>query len=51
MRLTIEASEGAGENFLDTVLAAVTDDRSIVFVQVAGEYGHLIVESADLDEG
>ena len=49
MRLTIEVSEGAGNDFLDTVLAAVNDERSNVYVQVAGEYGHLVIESADLD--
>ena len=50
MRLTIEVSEGAGENFLRTVIDAVNDERSNVMVQVAGEYGHLIVEDIALDE-
>ena len=47
MRLVIEVSEGAGENFINTVLSAVNDERSNVMVQVAGEYGHLLVESAE----
>lgn len=47
MRLVLTAEVGAGDNFLDTVIDAVSDERSNVYVVVAGEYGHLQVESIE----
>jgi hypothetical protein len=45
--MTVTAEVGAGEDFLNTVLEAVNDDHYNVYMVVAGEYGHLHVESID----
>lgn len=47
--LRIETTTGAGDNFLATVVKAVADGGSVM-VQVAGEYGHLIVEAIEVIE-
>ena len=43
--MTVEI--GAGDDFFNRVVEAVNDDRSEVYVQIAGEYGHLYVESIE----
>lgn len=50
MKLIITAEVGAGDDFLTTVIEAVNDENSQVYVQVAGEYGHLYVEEIEVIE-
>lgn len=50
MILTITAEQGAahdGVDFFETVREAVEDERSNVYIVVAGEYGHLYIESIE----
>ena len=49
MRLEIEVTAGAGDDFPNTVIEAVNRGDS-VYVSVAGEYGHLIVEEIEVME-
>lgn len=47
MRLTLTVAIGAGgDDFLDRVIEAVNNQEN-VYVQVAGEYGHLHVEDIE----
>lgn len=45
--MTITAEVGAGDDFLNKVIEGVKDERSNVYIQVAGEYGHMYVESIE----
>lgn len=44
--LTMTVAVGAGDGFLDTVVEAVNNQEN-VYIVVAGEYGHLHVESIE----
>lgn len=51
MKLVLTAEIGAGgDDFLATVIEAVNDENGNVYVQVAGEYGHLYVEDIEVLE-
>jgi hypothetical protein len=47
--LRIETTVGAGDDFLATVVKSVADGDSVM-VQVAGEYGHLIIDAIEVIE-
>lgn len=47
---TIAVEEGAGEDYMVRVLDAIETDRS-VYIQIAGEYGHLRVTEIRDDNG
>ncbi len=46
--MTITAELGAGgDDFLTRVIEAVGNEKDSVYIQVAGEYGHLRIESVE----